>query len=460
MKESWFVIVAVVMLTLSLAGAAVAVQETDADPTDEIAWSPPELPDDSDAPSEAGTATVDDESFDSVQTAVDAAEPGDEILLEGYFDERIVIETPNVTLRGVDGSTSAMIDGGGDDTVVTVLAENVTISDLWITESGHDRAGEDAGIMMNGSDSTVSDVRITAVTYGIWINGVSNVTVEETTIVGRLDVYPVVQRGNGIHLWSADDTVLRNNSITEVRDGIYYSWSEAVLTEGNAMWDVRYGVHYMYSQDNVLRNNVAAENDVGFALMVSSNLTVTDNLALNNRGQSSHGILLKDIDDSTVADNAIVNNGNGLYVYNAHGNAITDNLVLENDVGLFITAKSTVDRVVGNSFIYNGEAAFTTTRDRVAWNDSERGNFWSDARVVDRSGDGTSEIRYHPAGTVERLTYEQPQAAVFSESPAFDAVRMAESSFPVVEAQGIIDHRPLAEPEHEEWRQYYGNHDH
>jgi nitrous oxidase accessory protein len=66
-------------------------------------------------------------------------------------------------------------------------------------------------------------------------------------------------------------------------------------------------------------------------------------------------------------------------------------------------------------------------------------------------------VRHRPAGLVEYLETEQPQAAVFAASPAFDAVRLAESSFPVVEAPGIVDQRPLAEPHHDDWRKYADN---
>ncbi|WP_193364853.1 NosD domain-containing protein, partial [Natronococcus jeotgali] len=261
-------------------------------------------------------------------------------------------------------------------------------------------------------------------------------------------------------LWEASDAELRDNAITTVRDGIYYQWAEGVHAEGNAMWEMRYGVHYMYSDDNRLENNTAFDNDVGFALMVSTGLTLEDNVAVNNDGTSGHGILLKDVEDSEIVGNEVVGNENGLYVYNAQDNRLVDNLVLENDVGVHVTAGSTNAVVAGNSFVANGEAAFAETTSQAHWNGTDRGNYWADARTTDLDDDGVGEIRHQPAGTVERLVHERPGAAVFAESPAFDAVRMAESSFPVVESPGIVDHRPLAEPPHDEWRTYYEDHDH
>jgi len=53
-----------------------------------------------------------------------------------------------------------------------------------------------------------------------------------------------------------------------------------------------------------------------------------------------------------------------------------------------------------------------------------------------------------PAGAAERLVQEHPAAAVFADSPAFDAIRLVESRFPAVESAGIIDHR-RARPAHD-----------
>ena len=459
-SELWFVVLAVVVLAVLIAAAVVAATSTPADSESAADWSP-NLPDvhEAEKPTDDGTATVDETAYDSLQAAVDAAEPGDTVVLEGRFDEHVTVDTPGLTIEAAE-TDGAVIDGGGEGTVVAIEAPGVTLEGIWIRETGHDRGGEHAGIFVNGSATTVTDVRLTEVSYGIWIDGVDDVTVESSTIAGRDDVFPLTDRGNGIHLWDADEAVLRDNHITAVRDGIYYSWAEGVHTENNTLWEMRYGVHYMYSNDNHMEGNVAFDNDVGFALMVSENLTLVDNVAANNDGTSAHGILLKDVERSEIRGNEVVANGNGFYIYNAQGNRLVDNLVLENRVGVHVTASSSGEVVAGNSFIENDEQAFATTNVQVAWNDSDTGNYWSDARAADLDGDGTSEIRHQPSGTAERLVHERPQAAVFADSAAFDAVRLAESSFPVLESAGLIDHHPLAEPPHEDWRDYYENHDH
>jgi len=403
------------------------------------------------APGHDGTATVDGESFESAQAAIDAAAPGETVTLDGRFDERVNASVDGVQL--VAGADGAVIDGGGEGRVLTVSGENVTVSGVWVRGSGSDLGTEDAGVFIAGDDARIESVRITDTAYGIWIDGVDEAVIDDVRIDGREEVYPVTNRGNGIHLYETNGTVVRGSEIANVRDGIYFQWATEVLAANNTIRNARYGVHYMYSDDNRLVDNVAADNGVGYALMVSEGLDVRNNVALRNGGTSGHGIMAKDIEESTIAGNHLVANRHGLYLYNAQDNRVVDNLLYHNGVGVHSAAESNNAVVAGNSFVANDRAARTARNSLAVWNGTDRGNYWSGARVADRDGDGTSEIRHRPIGLVENLVDAHPQAAVFADSPAFEAVRLAESSFPVIESPGIVDRRPLAEPNHD-WRVY------
>lgn len=452
--ERGFAVLAVTVLLASVAtavaapddGGATPVESFDAGVPDEYGFTVAET---------GGTATVGSDEFASVQAAVNAADPGDTVRLKGRFEERVVVSTPNVTLTSAPGSR-ATIDGNGTGDVLTIDAPNVTVRGVWVRNSGYDAAKNNAGIWVNGSNARILDSRVSAITFGIWVNGVDDVVLRNNTIVGREQVTPLSYRGNGIQLWKTERTVVADNRITDVRDGIYYSWASEVVGRNNTMWDLRYGVHYMYSDDCRLVGNVAFNNDVGFALMTSENLEIVNNVAVNNTGSSGHGLLLKRIDRTTVRNNSLVGNENGLYVYNSVENTIAGNLVMDNDIGVHLTAGSVRQRVTGNSFISNRQSVYAVIGDQVAWNVTNRGNYWSDARVVDVNHDGISEVRHRPAGMTDQLVWRHPQAAVFADSPAFDAIRLAESTVPVIESPGVVDHHPLANPQHD-WRHYGHN---
>ncbi|WP_435115306.1 nitrous oxide reductase family maturation protein NosD [Halolamina sp. C58] len=438
------VVVAAALAGVTVAPTSAAAPTPDAERPTEFSFDPV---------SESGVATVGDESFDSVQRAVDAAEPGETVRLRGRFDERVVVNTTGVTVTTAPDAR-AVIDGGQEGDVLTIAAANVTVRDLWIRNAGMDTSTNDAGVWIDAPNVTVADSRLTEITFGVWVDGVDDATLRNNTIVGRESVTPRSYRGNGVQLWKTTGTLVEDNRITDARDGIYYSWASNVTARGNTLWDLRYGVHYMYSHRNRLVNNTAVDNDVGYALMLSEEIAVVNNTAANNTGTSGHGLLLKRIDYSTIRGNTLVDNQRGIYSLNSADNEITDNLVLGNEIGFHLTAGTSGERVVGNSFVGNRRHVQAVTSDTHVWNGSERGNYWSDAAAADLDDDGVSELRYRPAGLVEKLVRENPAAAVFTNSPAFEAIRRAERTLPIVDAPGVVDYHPLERSPHD-WRDHY-----
>jgi nitrous oxidase accessory protein len=451
--ERWFAVLAIAVLTAS--SLAVVAGPTRAHSSDDIEFDS-DVPDEYSftAPTTPRQATVDGRSFDSVQAAVNFADPGDTVRLQGQFDENVVVNTSDLTLVSEPGQL-AQINGTGVGDVLTLNGDHITVRRVWVHNSGSDASGNDAGLWVNSTGAKIVDSRVTDITFGIWIDGVDGVRIKDNTIVGRESVRPLSYRGNGIQVWKTEDSLISDNRITDVRDGIYYSWASNVTARNNTMWELRYGVHYMYSDNSRLESNTAFDNDVGYAVMLSERIQIVNNTAVNNSGTSGHGILLKRIDHSVIKGNEVVDNGNGLYVFNSVNNTLAGNLVLENRVGVHLTAGSINERVYGNSFINNENAVRAVVGELVTWNATGRGNYWSRARRSDVDHDGINEIRHRPAGLVEHLVYQHPQASVFAASPAFDALRRAESAFPVIQAPGVVDHHPLTESPHHNWRYYY-----
>jgi nitrous oxidase accessory protein len=456
--ERGFAVAVVAVLVVSV-GAVVAAPSDDAAGSPEIAFDAP-VPAEYDFALSSvdergdGYAAIGDERYDSLAAAVDAAEPGDTVAVHGHVAGPVSVDTPNVTIAGKSPSES-VVSGKAEGDVVTVNASGVTIRDVWVRNAGYSTEDNDAAVWVDAPGATVADTRITNTTFGVWVNGVPDARIANTTIVGRTSVERRSDRGNGIQLWRANDAEIADNRITDVRDGVYFSWSSGVVASNNTLWDLRYGVHYMYSDRNRLANNTAFDNDAGYALMVSDDLEIVDNVAVNNTGTSGHGVLVKEVDHSTIAGNDLVGNDNGIFVYNSLDNAFRDNLVLANDVGVHLTAGSVDVRAAGNSFVDNADAMYAVVGEQVAWNASDRGNYWSDASPVDVDHDGVSEVRFQPDGTVENLARQHPGTRVFASSPAFDAVRLAGRSVPLVDAPGVVDHHPLATPAHDDWRRYY-----
>jgi nitrous oxidase accessory protein len=442
---------------LALSALTVAAVPTAADATGSEVSYDASVPDEFDFGSgtEAdGVARVNGERFDALAPALDAAEAGDTVAVSGRFDPEsaVAVETPNVTLEGV-GDRLPVVDGSGEGDVLVVNATGVTVERLWVRNSGYATADNDAAVWVDGARSTVRHLRVTNTTFGVWVDGVANVTVANTTIVGRDEITARSDRGNGIQLWEATGARVVNNRITDARDGVYYSWASDVVARNNTLWDLRYGVHYMYSDRCVLANNTAVDNDAGYALMISQDLRIVDNVAVNNTGQSGHGIMLKSIDRTTVRGNHFVGNGNGVFFYNSLDNEVSHNLVAGNDVGVHLSAGSVRERIYRNTFVRNAVPVRADVGGQVTWNESV-GNYWGGAGVRDVDDDGVAESAYRPTDLVQRLRAENEQVGLFAASPAVSVVRLAERTLPVVESSGVVDRRPLVDPEHD-WRRYY-----
>ncbi len=400
-----------------------------------------------DIPNNTGKAFINGKEFNSLHRALSSAESGDTIFISGVFNTDVRINKSNITLTSVDNGFG-VINGAGSGDVLTLNGDNITVEGLWVRNSGYETSENDAGVWVNSTNSRLVNNRISSITFGVWIDGVDGVYVGNNTIVGREEIGTLSYRGNGIQVWKTEQTELVGNRVTDVRDGIYFSFASETTARNNTMWDLRYGVHYMYSDDNVLVNNVAFSSDSGWALMVSQDLSILDNTAVNNTGTSGHGILLKDIDDSLIKSNTVVSNRNGFYIYNSLNNSIISNLVLGNQVGIYLTAGSVEEDIYKNSFIGNQESVRAVIGEQVAWNSTEVGNYWSDFKPVDIDEDGVSEIRYQPSGIIENMENKNPKIRVFSNSPAFDIIRLAESSIPIIESPGVVDYHPIVKPRH------------
>ena len=110
--------------------------------------------------------------YPTIQEAINAANPGDAIMVAtGTYLENIVVNK-TVTLIGED-SNNTIIDGGGFGTVILVIANNVSISKFTIKNSGSTLP--DNGILINqASYCNVSNNILTSNYFGIWLKDSSN----------------------------------------------------------------------------------------------------------------------------------------------------------------------------------------------------------------------------------------------------------------------------------------------
>lgn len=378
----------------------------------------------------------------ALAAAVAAASPRDVLILPpGLYSGPVVIDRP-LTLRG---TPDAVIDGGGQGSVLTLTAPDVTVEGLTIRHSGGNNQEIDSGVrILKGADRAriVGNV-LTDNLHGIDIHGGRDALVSANRIVGRQTPH-MIDRGNGIYVWNAPGAVVEKNDIRFGRDGIFANTSKRDIFRDNLFRDLRFAIHYMYTHDSEVSGNVSIGNHLGFAIMYSNRVAAHDNLSLVDR---SHGLMLNSANDGEFYGNLVRGGAEKCtFIYDANKNLIYGNRFEGCDIGIHFTAGSARNVLTGNSFVGNhNQVKYVGTRD-IEWSFNGRGNYWSDNAAFDLNGDGLADSPYRPNDLMDHILWSQPAAALLTGAPAVQLIRWSQSNFPATLPGGVVDSHPLMAP--------------
>ncbi len=378
----------------------------------------------------------------TLAAAIAGATPGDVLILSGGAYLGPVTIDRTLTLQG-DGT--ATLDGQGQGTVITIIADDVLLKGLHVTHSGKLNQNIDAGIKITkGADrAQIIGNRLTDNMHGIDVHGGLDTLVRNNVIEGRQNPR-MNERGNGIYVWNSPGTVVEGNSVRWGRDGIFSNASREGIYRNNLFRDLRFAVHYMYTHDSEVSGNISIGNHLGFAIMFSDRVVLTNNMSLGDR---EHGVMLNFANSADVAGN-LVRGGTTkcLFIYNAHKNLIANNRFEGRGIGIHFTAGSERNMLTGNAFIGNEEQVKYVGTRFMEWSFEGRGNYWSDHPAFDLNGDGIADGVYRPNDLMDHILWSQPAAALLTGSPAVQLVRWSQSSFPAILPGGVTDSHPLMQP--------------
>lgn len=391
---------------------------------------------------------------DLLHDALVWAQPGDVIRVRGVHRERVVVPR-SVRIYGEPG---AVLDGGGEGTVLRILAADVVVQDLTIRNSGTNYNQEDAGVRIEAAPGVVlRRVRIEDTLFGLFALQADRCVLEDSKVIG-FDL-PVERRGDGVRLWASAGCRLLRNHVERSRDVIIW-YSADTVVEANVVRTSRYGLHYMYSDRNRFHHNVFEDNQVGAAIMYSRDLELTENAFSFSTGPSAVGLLLKDADDVFIRRNRFVGNATGLFLDNApqarDGRLeIQGNWIARNDVGIALQPNVRRARVWENAFVGNRaqvEVQGTGSAEGNEWAVEGRGNYWSDAIVYDPDGDGVSSLPARQESTYEIMAERHPVLGFYADTPAAEAIDLAARWFPIFQPRPrLVDPHPLVKAPTDAW---------
>jgi nitrous oxidase accessory protein len=378
--------------------------------------------------------------FHSVQSAINAARPGDVIRVEpGVYTERITLDK-QLTLAGAG---KPILRGTGEGSVVIVAADRCTISGFIIERSGGSLQEEDSGLLVKSADNLVEDNELRDVLFGVYLYHASRNTVRRNLISGRRAL-EVGERGAGLHVWNSADNLFEENTISDARDGLYIQTSPGNVVRRNRVTEVRYGLHYMNSDDNRFEDNLFAHNVAGAAIMYSRRIQLRRNAFAHNRGFSSFGILFQDCDEIVAEDNYVIDNATGIFMEALRKSAFRRNVIAENDLALQLYASSDQNLFAENNFIENlSPLSLVGKRSTTRWQENGRGNYWSEYEGYDLNGDGVGDVAHRVQNVFEYLEGNFPRLRLYLNSAAAQSLATAEKTFPIIKGSAETDSAPL-----------------
>jgi parallel beta-helix repeat protein len=258
----------------------------------------------------------------SIQAAVDAADPGDKILVFGTHRENVAIQTDGLTVRGV----------GAVILPPATPAVHACFDPTAVDEAVH-------GICVIGDVDFVT---------GEVARHVENVTIQGFTIRDFV--------GSGIAAVAARDTAVEGNVLRDNTDaGINVSSAFETQLRDNRVSGSRFGITLAAASGGAIIANPIHENCVGAALLGPADAfrIVWNDISRNRKAcppngevpaASGIGVVLVGAADNVIAANRIIGNtptgdtafsGGVVLVEGAAGNRVRGNVILGNDPDLF-----------------------------------------------------------------------------------------------------------------------------
>ena len=260
---------------------------------------------------------------ESIQAAVDAAQPGWLIKIEpGTYSESITINKGGIKLVGiVQGANGVIIQNPGDEEdgiVVGDAGDGFSLS--YVTVKNF----EENGVLLDSVDN-FSISHVTATNngeYGIFPVHSSHGVIDHCTASGHTDT--------GIYVGQSTDVNMESNTATENVNGLEVENSSDIDVVNNQSYDNVCGIliDLLPGKDIKTSNNVHVEHNHVYK---NNHINFGEIGSLESFVPSGLGILVLGTDGTTVEDNAVNgNNFSGITVFSTLVLAVLADIPPEN----------------------------------------------------------------------------------------------------------------------------------
>lgn len=378
----------------------------------------------------------------SIKQAVALAGSGDSILVDaGVYKEGNINIDKSISLIGVG---LPVLDGQMKYEILSLRANHIVLKGFKLINSGEDVVKNLGAVRLYDSwYSTIEDNIFENNYFGIYIQRGYKCLIQNNKITGR-NTQSEETMGDGIHAWQSEEIWIKKNIVKQNRDGIYLEKViKSYVYNNYSTKNKRYGMHFMFANDNVYVSNTFDNNDAGVAVMYSNNIGMDSNRFINNWGDASYGLLLKDIGFSKIKRNIFENNTAGIFLDGATKIDLYKNTFSDNGWAMKINANSMENRIYNNNFL--GNIFDISTNANTVSNDLQR-NYWDKNEVYDLDKDGFSDVPYHPLSLYAVLSEQNPSIMLLFKSFFVDLFDKIEKIVPSLTPESFVDEKPLLKP--------------
>ncbi len=378
------------------------------------------------------------EDEDAIKKAIERADRADTVMVHSgtYHEHGIRIDKP-LTLIGKERPT---LDADSQEVQIFIVeADSVTIEGFVLQNMGMSYMDDLAAIkVIKSKGGTIRNNRLIDVFFGIYLQASKEYRVHNNHITG--DAKTQSSSGNAIHLWKSGHSEISENFVKGYRDGIYFEFvNESRIHDNISVNNLRYGLHFMFSNNDVYKRNTFRDNGAGVAVMFSEKIEMVDNRFVENKGGSSYGLLLKEINYSTIRSNSFEKNTVGITAEGTNDVRIDSNIFVNNGKGIDMKGNCLGNEVLRNNFIANSFEIVTNSQEN---RNTYKGNYWSRYTGYDLDGNGVGDEPHRPLSLYSKVIDEIPIAAILMHSFFVRLLDLGERVFPTLIAEDLLDEEP------------------